>query len=214
MKIRYARYPFFLEMRFNSFAVLIWLISIFISGCSPNIKNLDSPGHNIICFGDSITYGAGASDGEDYPTYLSSLLGREVINAGASGDTTYDALERLKKDVLENDPYIVIVELGGNDFLQKMPRDETMQNLKEIISRIQAANAIVVLCDLSSGIFLSGYRNDYRKLAKETGCVFIPRLLDGILTSPLLRSDEIHPNAQGYKIIAEKICKAIKSYIK
>ena len=194
-------------------SALLSLIFLLVSGCAPAIKNLDSKGKNIICFGDSLTYGTGAPDGEGYPFVLARLLNKDVINTGVPGDKTETALLRLQSDVLENDPYVVIVELGGNDFLEKVPKERTLRNLEEIIAEIQAAGAIVALCDLSSGIMLSGYRSDYGQIAGKTGSVFIPRLMEGILNNESLKSDPIHPNAEGYKIMAKRIYEAIKPYV-
>ena len=198
----------------NSCGIFVLLLSVLISGCGYSIKNSNSGGRHIICFGDSITYGTGAPDGEDYPSRLAALLKRDVVNEGVEGDGTADALGRLDKDVLENDPYLVIVEFGGNDFLNKVPKEETLNNLRQIISRIQAKGAMVALCDLSSGVILSGYRKDYRKLAEETRSIFVPRLLEDILTDTTLKSDDIHPNPRGYGIIAKKVYAAIRRYIK
>ena len=190
------------------------LAALLLCGCEAKIRNANSPGETIICFGDSITYGTGADKGEDYPSLLSDLLRRDLINAGVAGDTTREALARLDSDVLELNPYLVIVEFGGNDFLERLPKQETLSNMKEIISRIHESGAIVALCDVSGSVIMSGYREDYRKLARETGSIFIPRLMQGILVNPAFKYDEIHPNSKGYKIIAEKIHRAVGKYVK
>ena len=208
------KYSRFFILFLNSYGIFILLLAVLISGCGYNIKNSNSGGKNIICFGDSITYGTGAPDGQDYPSRLAELLKRDVINEGVEGDGTDDALARLDKDVLENDPYLVIVEFGGNDFLNKVPKEVTLNNLGEIISRIQAKGAMVALCDVSSGVILSGYRKDYEALAEETRSIFVPRLLEDILTDVTLKSDEIHPNPRGYGMIAKKVYAAVKRYIK
>src|SRR6058998_467101 len=103
------------------------------------VKNLGSRGTNVIAFGDSLTAGYGAGTGEDYPTRLSALIGEPVINAGVSGDTTGSALARLDADVLARDPRIVIVGLGGNDFLGGVPIASTDTNLREIVRKIEGA---------------------------------------------------------------------------
>ncbi len=191
----------------------ILLSLLLLCSCSYPIKNLDSKGETIICFGDSITEGVGASKGKDYPSVLSQLLGVKVINAGKAGDTTYSALKRLEKDVLAKNPYLVIVELGGNDFLRRMPKEDTIKNLREIIIRIQERGAIVALVDVSWGIFLSGYRKEFKKLAKELGCIFIPAILKGILNDPSRKYDWVHPNDEGYRLIAHRIYRYIAPYI-
>jgi acyl-CoA thioesterase-1 len=189
-------------------------IIISICSCAPSINNLDSQGKNIICFGDSITKGEGAADDKAYPEVLRKLLGRSVINAGVSGDTTITALERLEEDVLDKSPFLVIVELGGNDFLQQRPKELTLKNLEEIIIRIQESGSAVALCDVSSGFILSDYRNDFERLAKKTGSIFIPCLLGGILNNPSMRVDNIHPNEEGYELIAQRVYKEVKRYFR
>lgn len=194
---------------------LILLVGVLLSACSYPIKNLDSKGKNIICFGDSITSGEGlASKKEAYPYLLGELLKREVINAGRSGDTTASALERLDKDVLEKDPYLVIIELGGNDFLQRVPLQNTLRNLEEMILRIQKKGASVALVDISCGFILSSYRKAYKELAKKTGSIFISQVLKDIFDNPSLKRDYLHPNALGHKIIAERIYKVIEKFLK
>src|SRR5262245_33920455 len=92
------------------------------------VANLSSRGTGIIAFGDSLTAGYGAAAGEDYPSRLSSMIGTPVANAGVSGDTTESALARIDADVLARNPRIVIVGLGGNDFLQNVPISVTEAN--------------------------------------------------------------------------------------
>lgn len=194
--------------------LIIVFLLLFLAGCGYTVRNLDSEGKEIICFGDSITVGVGAPEGKDYTSFLSALLGKDVLNAGVRGDTTQNALKRLKKDVLSKDPYLVIVELGGNDFLQKVPREVTLRNLKKIISRIQGQGIMVALADVSCGLILKGYGKDFKKLARDSGSIFIPNLLKEILNKPSLKYDYIHPNEDGYKIMAERVYRSIKNYVK
>ncbi len=174
------------------------------------VANLDSAGRNVICFGDSLTEGVGASPGHDYPTLLSRELGSEAINAGVGGDTTQMALDRIDRDVLQRDPRLVIVELGGNDFLQKVARDQIFANLDEIVRRIQKKGAMVVLVGVQPGLWGDETRADYQRIARARKAVFVPNILDGILTDPQLKSDEIHPNDQGYEKITQRILKAVR----
>ena len=199
----------FLRCRYFLFFFLILLF-----GCGYPIKNLDSQGRDIICFGDSITSGVGAENGKNYPYFLSQLTGRKVINAGESGDTTYEALKRLKEDVLSYNPYLVIVELGGNDFLHRIPTEITLKNIEEIITCIQEKGAMVALVDVSWGPIMSGYRKEFKRLARKKGLIFIPSVMRGILNDPSLKYDWIHPNSKGYEIIAHRIYKVIKPYLK
>jgi len=189
------------------------IIGIFLAGCAPPIKNKHNQGQYIICFGDSITSGEGAESAASYPEVLGQLITtKAVINAGVSGDTTAAALKRLKKDVLERKPFLVIIELGGNDFLQQVPQNETLKNLEAMIIAIQAEGAAVALCDLGRGIYMPDYAAAYRRLARKTKALFIPDLLRGVINNPQLRSDHIHPNRAGYYLIARRIHKWLSKY--
>ena len=183
-----------------------------IGGCSsrPNVANLDSQGTAIICFGDSLTQGVGASPGHEYPSLLGGILGREVINAGVGGETTADALRRLDADVLEKNPRLVIVELGGNDFLQQLPVQDTFANLETIVRRIQEHGAMVVLVGVSPGLLADTTRGEYEQVARARRAAFVPNILAGILADPTLKSDGIHPNDSGYEKIAQRIARAIR----
>ena len=186
-----------------------------VVGCAKQeIKNAGRAlGKEIICFGDSLTFGYGAGPAEDYPTALKKNVRMPVINSGVDGDTTIHALRRFQEDVLDKDPYLVIVEFCGNDFIQKVPQEATIYNLRQIIRKSQDKGAIVALVDISAGFFLRDYRLAYRKLAREEGAIFVPAVLNGILTNPSMKSDFLHPNASGYKVVAGRIYDAIKPYL-
>ena len=198
--------------------ILFVISSLFVialsAGCArEDIKNVNSKGENIICLGDSITYGYGANPGEDYPSYLAKTINFPVINSGIDGDTTAEALKRLKSDVLERDPFLVIIEFGGNDFLRKIPKDVTISNIRYMVDSIQAQGAMVAIVDISAGFFLADYRQAFAELAHEKGAIFIPGILRGVITNPTMKSDFIHPNKEGYRIIAQRIYRAILPYL-
>jgi lysophospholipase L1-like esterase len=180
---------------------------------APHVTNLDSRGANIIAFGDSLTDGYGAGEGEDYPSRLQQRIGATVLNAGLSGDTTDGALSRLDDDVLAQNPRIVIVGLGGNDFLRQVPIATTEANLRTIVRRIQGKGAMVVLLGFRFPAFNANYEAMYERVAKDEGCLLVPDLLDGILRNPALKSDEIHPNAKGYDLIAERIAGPLRGLL-
>ena len=194
--------------------VLLGFGLVGISACAKKeIKNIDSEGEELICFGDSITFGYGVKPGEDYPTLLSKMTNMPVINAGLDGDTSITALKRIKADVLDRKPFLVLVEFCGNDFLKDVPQDATINNIREMVLKIQKEGAITAIVDVSAGLFLRDYRVKFSKLAEETGSIFVPAVLSGIITNPSMKSDFMHPNPQGYKIIAERIYRAINPYL-
>ncbi|MBW2466443.1 MAG: arylesterase [Deltaproteobacteria bacterium] len=170
-------------------------------------------GDNIICFGDSLTYGSGASRDKSYPAQLSEMIGEPVINAGIPGDTTADALQRLETDVLERSPRIVLLTLGGNDMKNGVDKTIAFKNLRQIVKAIQARNALVVIGGVKMLFWDRGYAAEYEKLADETGALLIPNVLKGLVGHNDLMSDAIHPNEAGYEIMAKRFHKAIEPYL-
>ena len=177
----------------------------FWPSATSRVRNLDSRGASIIAFGDSLTAGVGAPAGEDYPANVARRIGKPVINAGVSGDTTESALARLQGDVLALNPWIVIVGLGGNDYLRRVELATTEANLRTIVREIQRSGAMVVLLGFRFPSFGASYESMYERIAEEERCLLIPDLLDGILRDSKLKSDEIHPNGLGYDVMAERI---------
>ncbi|WP_411885784.1 GDSL-type esterase/lipase family protein [Polaromonas sp. YR568] len=186
---------------------------VLAAGCSkkakPQGKTLPKEAV-LLCLGDSLTYGYGATAGAGYPQQLEQLTGYVTKNAGINGDTAEGALARLPGLLQENTPGLVLISIGGNDFLRNMPLDRTRAALKSLV-QTAAASAQVVLVAQPKPVFLSaaaGSLNDhevYAEVAKETGT---PLFSDGwsyVLSRSELRSDQIHANAEGYKVFAERL---------
>ena len=165
----------------------------------------------IVCFGDSLTFGIGASKGMDYPSQLSKLIDNAVINRGIPGDTTRTALRRLKRDVLSLDPDIVLITLGGNDLKNGIPKEVAFRNLKQIVQTLQRQGAQVIIGGLKLPGMDRGFGKGYEDLAQQTGAFLIPDIFAGIVSNPKLMSDPIHPNNNGYRIIAKKFSNALAS---
>ncbi len=198
-------------------ARFLWLLLIGIlsstcdrAGSFNDIRNLQSRGENIICFGDSLTEGVGAGSGEDYPSVLARRLQVPIINAGRRGETSADGLNRLEQDVLARNPRLAVVLFGGNDFLRQVPVSETRKNLEAIVQRIQERGAMVVLVGLRLGLFTDEYGPIYEEIAKQHGALYIPEVLKGVLSDPRLKSDSVHPNSAGYQLMAERILEQVK----
>ena len=181
---------------------------------SAEIANRDSRGSGIVAFGDSLTAGVGAKEGEDYPSRLSALIGQPVVNAGRSGDTTESAMDRLDADVIALNPRIVIVGLGGNDFLRGDTLASTEANLRTIVRKIQAGGAMVVLLGFQFPSLGADYGSMYERVADDEKCLLVEGVLSGILTDPALRSDQIHPNARGYELMAERMSGPLQKLIR
>jgi acyl-CoA thioesterase-1 len=183
------------------------------AGCSksakPKGKTLPKEA-TLLCLGDSLTFGYGAATGGSYPQQLEQLTGHVTQNAGINGDTADGALARLPALLQENTPGLVLVSIGGNDFLRGMPLDRTRAALKSLV-QTAAATTQVVLIAQPKPVLLSaatGSLNDhevYADVAKETGT---PLFADGwsyVLSRSELRSDQIHANTEGYKVFAERL---------
>jgi lysophospholipase L1-like esterase len=162
-------------------------------------------GQGIVAFGDSLVQGRGAPPGQDFVSVLATRLGTSITNAGRSGDTTRAALTRLAGDVLLLNPRIVIVLLGGNDYLRRVPTAETFANLEEIVTRIRQRGAAVILVGVAVGLVSDPYASEYDALARRSSSGLVPDILDGIQGHPSLMSDAIHPNGQGYARIADRL---------
>jgi acyl-CoA thioesterase I len=200
------------------FLSIFCAVLILLTNCQHqfgNIVNIHSgSGKQIIVLGDSITAGYGLEKSQAYPSLLAQKLNLPILNRGVSGDTTANGLQRLETDVLDESPWLVIVALGGNDFLKKVPKTTTEQNLRSIITKIQAQNAIAVILGMNLGLFKDEYRDLYQSIATDTGSFLIPQVLKNIIDNPKHRQqDIIHPNAIGQEILATRIAKDLQPLI-
>ena len=166
-------------------------------------------GTNIVLFGDSLAAGKGASADHDIASLLGKAIGEPVINLGVSGNTTADGLERLD-ELLATDPKIVIIILGGNDTLRRVPIEQTFSNLEKLIIMIQKTGAAVILVGEPGGLYGSRYADEYERLAETYRTFYVPNILSGLIGHPEYMSDYVHPNDVGYEIAGKKILPVLK----
>jgi lysophospholipase L1-like esterase len=202
----------------KKWAVSILCVTLLVAGycfffSRPDVRNPVPSGENIICFGDSLTYGTGAKEGMDYPSQLSRMISRSILNAGIPGDTTAAALDRLQEDVLSKSPRIVLITLGGNDLKNGVPKETAFKNLRKIILSIQDQGALVIVGGIEMPFWGKGFGEAYRALCEELGALLIPNVFEDIMGDRRLMSDRIHPNAAGYTIMAKKFHEKIKPYL-
>jgi len=198
--------------------VFILILLVLLAGyrfffARPTVRNAAPRGENIICFGDSLTSGTGASENMDYPSQLSSMISTPVINAGVPGDTTVTATARLEEDVLSKSPRMVLITLGGNDLKNRSSTEAAYQHLKEIIVAIQDQGALVIVGGISIPFWGRGFGAMYQKVCRETQALLIPNIFEGIMGDKRLMSDAIHPNDRGYALMAQKFHQAMKPYL-
>ena len=184
--------------------VLTSIIFIF-----PKQKNTASGEKPIVFFGNSITAGQGAGADEDFPSLIGKALNVPIVNAGVSGSTTRDALLRINKDVLSKNPSIVVIELGGNDLLEHVDIEVSRRNFDLILSKIKPTGAKIVILGVKFFLFSKKYEIDLRDLAKKYDAVYVPDILEGVISDQSLKFDDLHPNAKGYQKIAEKLTSII-----
>lgn len=193
------------------FSVVV-LIYFMVGNKKTTIKNVGNAGQAVVAFGDSLSYGYGAAKGQSYPDILGQKISRPVVNMGRNGATAVSALPRLDEVLAEN-PYMVLIEYGGNDFMHAVPLNDTLTAIEKMVDGVQAAGAVAVIVDTGGYYGMNKYTKAYKKIAQEKGAVFVPGILNGVMGERGLMSDQIHPNAKGYAIVAEKVYKEIKGYL-
>ncbi len=184
-----------------------FLIFILIS-CS---RNTQTRINSIVCFGDSLTEGDGATDGMTYPYYLQQLTNIPVVNKGISGNKSQDGLDRIE-DILQFKNSLIIVEFGANDWFQQIPISETKKNMEQIVDKLKEMGNIVVLVSVEDKQLRQLYIL-LKSLAKEKNILFINGVLHEFWNDKTLFSDNVHPNSKGYKLVADKIYKNIKNLL-
>ncbi len=188
--------------------LLIW------RGCRDNdwrMSNAQSATGSVACFGDSLVAGIGTETPElAYPAQLGKLLGTQVRANGIPGNTTADGLAWLRENPdAFTDKGVVIVTLGGNDLMQRRAWTDTARDLRAIFADLQRRGAFVVYTGVAVPLF-ADHTTEQRSICQESGVYFIPNLLGGIIADRTLKADEVHPNSQGYAIVADRIAKALQ----
>jgi acyl-CoA thioesterase-1 len=197
-----------------SSAATLWLAS----GCSRSAKpqgQMLSKEATLLCLGDSLTFGYGATPDQSYPQQLAQLTGHVTQNAGVNGDTAEAALSRLPELLQNNAPGLVLVSIGGNDFLRNVPLDRTRAALRQMVQTAQAAAQVVLIAQPRPVLLAAatGSLKDhevYADVAGETGVPLFEGGWSHVLSRAELRSDQIHANPEGYKVFAERLAEWLR----
>lgn len=193
-----------------TWALQLVLIFFSLLGCSdrapvPSLAPLATDAR-ILAFGDSLTYGTGAERDQSYPSVLQGLSGRTVINAGIPGETSTQGAQRLAEVIDETQPDLVILCLGGNDMLRKLDRAAMKRSLAQMISLIREQGIQLVLLGVPEPALLSLKSEPvYEELATEFDIALEKTIIPEVLGDQARKSDQIHPNAQGYADMAKAI---------
>lgn len=196
------------------------LLSAVLAGCGrkPAATAAALPaGTTVLALGDSITAGIGADAAASYPAQLAALTGWNVVNGGVSGDTSAQAAERLPALLAEHKPALVIVSIGGNDFLRRLSKADTEANIRRIVGAARAAGAQVLLVAVPQptlaaavGAGLSDHPL-YASLAGELKLALHSGGWASVLGDEKLKSDQIHANAAGYRAFAEGLANTLRA---
>ena len=191
------------------------LLAAALTACSKTAPHAALPaGSTILALGDSLTAGYGADATAAYPAVLASLTGWQIINGGVSGNTSAQALARLPA-LMRRQPQLVLVSIGGNDFLRKVPEADTRSYIRQIVQQIKAAGmpAVLVAVPYFTTGALFGRLSEhpmYEELAAELNVPLLKGAWAEVLGDKKLKSDQIHANAQGYRVFAEKMWAFLK----
>ena len=197
-------------MKYVIVAILVVLALLTLNKKESNTVTL-TPNNTILAMGDSLTYGFGANPGESYPDRLSMLSGLNIINGGVNGDTSADGLRRLPYLVEDKNIKLMILCFGGNDIIQKQSMSSLKQNLKTMIQMAKAKNIEILLLSVPNfSLFGLSPLGLYEEVANEENVPLLSGVLANILSQPSLKNDQIHPNASGYKKMAELIYESLK----
>lgn len=197
--------------------VVILAIALVACGKSQIEHETIPAGATVVAFGDSVTYGYRVDKQQNYPNRLATMTGWNVVNAGVSGERADRAKNRIGSVLSQYQPKLVIIEIGGNDFLQRRNENAVKEDIRAIIQAVKAADAIPVLVAVPalSPVALMGMPMDssiYSELGDEEQVVVIQSVFSNVLRNDNLRIDHIHPNAQGYEQLAAGIAEQLRHY--
>ncbi len=190
---------------------IAWLLLFCLAGCGGSAPVYRVHAEQIIlAFGDSLTNGYGAVSGQSYPEQLVALTGWTVIKSAVNGETSAQGRDRLPEELRRTRPDVVLLCLGGNDFLRRLDATVTVENLRAMLQMIRAAGAQPILLAVPEPTLLALSDHElYAALAREEGVPLIADVVSNTLKKSAWRSDRFHPNAQGYAHMAQQVAAAL-----
>lgn len=189
-----------------------WIVLVVVlAGCGdrPKLERL-APDAVLLAFGDSLTYGTGAAEDESYPAQLEKLIGRRVVRAGVPGEVSAQALARLPAALDEHAPRLVLLCIGGNDFLRRLGNRQAEQNVREMVKLAQSRGVAVLLIGTPEPGLSVSPPAFYAGIAKEHRVPYEGAVIGEVLKDRDLKADPIHPNARGYRLIAERLAATLR----
>lgn len=200
------------SLQHKSYLVLVLVLGLLLSACSkPELQPLEAD-DKILAFGDSLTAGYGVKKTHSYPAVLSQILNRPVINAGISGETTAEGLQRFTEVLNEHSPKLVILMEGGNDFLRNIPAGKTLENLRFMILEAKSRNIDVLLIGVPPKKLFAGSHELFDTLADEFEIPLEDEIIPSLMLRPSMKSDYVHFNENGYRLLAQTLAEKMKDF--
>ena len=191
--------------------VVLLVLALVLASCGERPKLARLPGDAVVlAFGDSLTYGTGAAEHESYPAQVETLIGRRVVHAGVPGEVTAQALERLPRLLEEHGPSLVLLCIGGNDFLRRLGRAQAEENVRAMVKLTRARGVDVLLIGTPEPGLRIAAPEFYGAIAQDLAVPYEASVLAEVLTDDRLKADPIHPNAAGYRLIAERVAERLR----
>ena len=195
----------------SRFTALLAVAVLALAACGERPKLARLPSDAVLlAFGDSLTYGTGASEHESYPAQLERLIGRRVVRAGVPGEVTAEALERLPQMLDEHAPRLMLLCIGGNVFLRRLGLAQAEANVRAMVKLARSRGVDVLLIGTPEPGLMPSPPAFYAAIAKEFGLPYEAAAMAEVLKDGALKSDPIHPNARGYRVIAERVAERLR----
>lgn len=189
-------------IRAGAIAVVAALLAA--CGQAPGLAPL--PGDaTILAFGDSLTYGTGAGEGEAYPSALAAMTGLTVINAGVPGEMSAEGRARLPQALDTYDPDLVVLVHGGNDTLRRISADVTRANLEVMIMASRDSGAQVVMLGVPGRNFRLAAAPYYEEIADSLRVPINTSIIPSLMRDESMKSDAVHFTGEGYRAMAEAV---------
>jgi lysophospholipase L1-like esterase len=188
---------------------LLLVLALAACGERPKLARLPSDAV-VLAFGDSLTYGTGAAEDESYPAQLERLIGRRVVRAAVPGEATAQALARLPQALDEHSPRLMLLCIGGNDFLRRLGMPQAEANVRAMVKLARSRGVDVLLIGTPEPGLRPAPPAFFAAIAEEYRLPYEEAAMAEVLKDSALKSDPIHPNARGYRIIAERLAERLK----
>jgi acyl-CoA thioesterase-1 len=207
----------------SSLGMRLAALFLLVSGALAHPAAAQEKPVSLVALGDSLTAGYGLPSSAAFPTVLERTLKQRghnvsVVNAGVSGDTSTGGLERLEWSIPDGTDGVILA-LGANDMLRGLDPAKTKANLDAMVERLQKRNIPVLLAGMYAARnlgadYAAAFDAIYPGIAQKRGVVLYPFFLDGVAGQRQLNlPDGIHPNADGVKIMVERILPTVEAFL-